>query len=1494
MESHIKQCFFLAYLLFITTNTKVLSKTYYVAPSIPCPEDVVPCFTLSQYAAKPNNYFASNSTLFLLPGNHSLDSELMMSNITSLKFVANSISPFLQLLSDTVVVCSPSARLQLEMIKQIQISRITFVGCMNNNVTRVDNFSLEDCGIQGQGCDGSGLILNMVSRAKLTRSLFSLNTGTKVHNPANRINKGGGSIIVYDSENVDIDSCTFINNTLKGTASAGGAIFAYSSIVTMYSCIFNSNSVKSVIIGAGGAVYAYNTTIVLISTTFTNNSVSFDVLLGGAGAVALYSSTIVVTNSTFAYNFAVVGDIGGGGAFVADNSSIIIKNSAFIHNYVTGNRAWGGAVITYNSTATFNNCVFINNTVIGENGKGGAIYSADRTNMTLVSTSFMYNSVTGNGGYGGALIATKNRITGYDMCFVHNMAATGVVFATESMLQFSGKTNFSQNIGSWFVFSSNVTFSGHANILNNSDFSNSSFISEEGGAMTAFQSNIVFIGLASLKYNRAIGDGGAIAARESKIFAYGNVTIEHNVASLSGGGIYVYQSELNFEGQSNVLLGNTAKEFGGGIHAIGSITRIYGGSVHFISNNARKGGGMSLMLNAKLYIMKTTMEVVSECNPNPRRCNHLEFVDNLADYGGALFVSDNTNTGNCESVTGKANSVATLTECFFQALALHPYQQSFFINLYVCNTFFKNNSATVAGSSLYGGLLDRCTVSPAAEIFKKYPKLTTSTLSTKSYFLNVTSLQEQDFDSTFSISSDSVRVCFCRGNNQIDCSYIPPSITVKKGETLNVSLVAVDQDSNTKPNSIVHGFVSLQATLGEKQSIQQTSIDGSCTELMYNVLSPHHSEQLHLYSDGPCMGKGISTAILTVSIKPCPVGFIDTGLRCDCDPRLYPEYVSHCSIDKESVMRRKFVNAWFAFVNNTEHEGYIIHRHCPFDYCCPSTEEISVNLNIDNGANALCAFNHSGKLCGSCEDGLSLSFGSSRCMPCSNDWVLLIFVFALVGIVLVAFILIFNLTVVTGTINGLTLYANIIAANRAIFIPFDTPNILTVFIAWLNLDFGFETCFFDGLDGYVKVWLQLVFPLYILFLVALVILLANRYHAFARILLDRNPVATLATLILLSYTKFIRIIITALSFTSLDYSDGYHELVWLFDANVPYLKGKHIPLFIVTVFVLALGLVYTLLVLSWQWIMRCQLVWCLKLTGLKLKVNTFMDAYHAPYHRQHRYWTGFLLLVRVMLYLISALNVLNDPSINLIAIVVCLVGVLFLLNNPANIVYKSWVLNVLESSYIINLTIFASVTLYIRESNGNQAALAYTSTSIAFVTFLATVFYHMYEYVFTFKKAFKWLHCFSSEERIRGPNHSDNQCHESEISDPVPVTEIDAIPVPLYTDDSPVDTETNMGAQETKPVVHLRNTSPTNSCSTTKQNIAAHDTDSTEDTCRNSSANPKIDFKAATKVELQDVVDQESSVSQQLFPQSTPYVPGQCSDEFQIWGDESTPLLSKT
>jgi len=172
-----------------------------------------------------------------------------------------------------------------------------------------------------------------------------------------------------------------------------------------------------------------------------------------------------------------------------------------------------------------------------------------------------------------------------------------------------------------------------------------------------------------------------------------------------------------------------------------------------------------------------------------------------------------------------------------------------------------------------------------------------------------------------------------------------------------------------------------------------------------------------------------------------------------------------------------------------------------------------------------------------------------------------------------------------------------------------------IIIAWLNLDLGFEMCFFDGLNGYWKTWLQLAFPVYIWTIAALIIV-ALHYSSLAVRIFGHNSVPVLSTLFLLSYAKLLRTIITAPSFTFLEYSNDTKLAVWTFVGDITYLSPTHIPLFLVALgFLRFLWLPYTVILLFRQCLQQATnyrvLQWIARL-------KPFFDAYHGPFKDKHR------------------------------------------------------------------------------------------------------------------------------------------------------------------------------------------------------------------------------------------------------------------------------------
>ena len=268
-------------------------------------------------------------------------------------------------------------------------------------------------------------------------------------------------------------------------------------------------------------------------------------------------------------------------------------------------------------------------------------------------------------------------------------------------------------------------------------------------------------------------------------------------------------------------------------------------------------------------------------------------------------------------------------------------------------------------------------------------------------------------------------------------------------------------------------------------------------------------------------------------------------------------------------------------------------------------------------------------------------------------------------------------------------------------------------------------CLFEGMDAYWKAWIDLSFPAYLIILVVIVILVSEKSTKFAQLVGRKNPVATLATLILLPYTKLLRTVITSLSFAILDYPDNSQEIVWLQDGTVGYLHGKHIALLIAAIIILLAGVAYTAILFFWQWLLRFQSKSIFRWASDQ-RLGHFLEPYHAPYVHEHRYWTGLLLLVRVTLYIIAAINVSNDPAVNLLAIGGIMVGIIVLKGSlKRNKIYKRWPLELIEMICYLNLTFVCLISFYLLESGTGQTIVGYVSGFITFTLFVGILLYHI-------------------------------------------------------------------------------------------------------------------------------------------------------------------------
>ena len=1295
-----------------------------------CPKQ--PCLTLNEFVENSSHLSTPPKLeLAFIHGNHTLDNVLVISCNNWDHSSSSSLSLYSYDSSTINIICeSSAARFEFHNWDNVNVSGLNFIGCSGNKIDSVGNLVLEDVAFIVHASGNKSMLGMAHSTAMIYRTRFYGNKND-IHCPEATFNCRMTNLncLHYDrvaivrNSNVTFISCKFnqesiyVGQTTKEHSNLDtnedDFIERYRSSVT----IIESNFTNSTSI-CGGAVFAFQATVNIEQSWFSNITAT-----KRGGVIYANKSAVVISESHFDNNMA--GRYGG--VINAADSDLKITNSSFINN--TASRKYGGVAYTVSTSVGIYGSHFDFNTA---KIFGGVMYARICFPFVINESSFSGNKVLTR--IGGNVLRLYN-MTNAVICnskFVDTILhkdtsaivskATVIrkeaLYITDSTVLLHS-TTLSGCCVSLYSYNSNVTLSGNTSfthILNRRPGGT--------GALTAFLSIILIKDHCSFRLNHA-ANGGAIHATESKVYVLGHLSIGNNVAAKSGGGVYLYRSELNHMGESKLEISeNSAMTKGGGVRAISSsIIATYNNegsdnentALTFVNNTASRGGGVYLEANAKIYVIKKGLRYTMSIQTYA-----INFIQNNAVFGGAIYVDDNFNSAACNHSSNIIHS--DTSECFLQVLTFVTISVRQPMRLQTI--YLENNQAQtdLNGHVLYGGLLDRCTISPSAQVHKYRQQNFSSGIE---YFSSITSIKNWT-ELQLLISSLPVWVCSCRGGKP-DCNFELPPFHVQSGERFKVSLVAVDQVGRSIAANIHVLLSSKRSELGEGQRFIRTF--QNCTELSFEVSSPNDNETLRLYPIGPCNDALLSQRKLTVYFKPCicPIGFErnvnKTKCTCKCDSNL-KSYTTDCDPHTQSIKRQG--NYWIGYIatNDSSTSGYLIYPNCPFGYCLPSSSQVRVNLNDVNGSDSQCMEGRAGLLCGQCRQGHGLSLTTSCCLPCVGIWpakavgiLLLAFV---AGILLVAIILILNLTVAVGTINGLIFYANVVSSAH-----FNFAGIRFI-VAWLNLDFGFEVCFINGLDAYWKTWLQLVFPLYLLALVIAVIIISNQSTRFSILIGKRNPVATLATIILLSYTRLLQTIITSLSFTVLYYPGNRRVHVWLPDATVGYLQGKHIPLFIVAVVILLAGIAYTSLLFSWQWLLVHQDKRLLRWVGNQQLVQ-FLEPYHAAYTFNHRYWTGLLLFARIILYIVSATNTSGDLAVNLLAITITISGLLFLKGAFKSMIYRKWFPNVIEMLCYLNILLLCATNFYTLRTDNSEAqeTLTYVSGDLIFILFITIAMYHI-------------------------------------------------------------------------------------------------------------------------------------------------------------------------
>jgi predicted outer membrane repeat protein len=419
---------------------------------------------------------------------------------------------------------------------------------------------------------------------------------------------------------IEFKDIHFISNTAVGANAAGG------------------ENVYGGAVFIGGRDYPQNYSFYIPSIEVTFSSGTRFIANRSDGYGGAYASLYGNINTFF-----------GAGSF--EDSTLFSGNSAGKDGGAVYFKGGAGSTITFRGSFSFDS-----NTAAGS---GGAIYY-EKTNVSdtnrivfgnaghlgLSTAQFSGNSA---GNLGGAIYSLGTSLQFYDEAFFtlnSALSGGGAIYMTSGALVFS---THCATFLSYNSTSDDVSADGGA-IFKNGDGAvsfNAAYLQNNkaggrGGAIYSAGGAITFTGAAQITSNVSGADGGAIFKNGDGSMSFNAAYLQNNKAGGRGGAIYSAGGAITFAGMAQIT-SNVSGADGGAVYKKSGNIYFYG--ISNISTNPADGHGGALYSDG---VSAVVFQGITEFQGNK----------SLFGSGGALYISDNTNTTFSENVSFTSNVAA--------------------------------------------------------------------------------------------------------------------------------------------------------------------------------------------------------------------------------------------------------------------------------------------------------------------------------------------------------------------------------------------------------------------------------------------------------------------------------------------------------------------------------------------------------------------------------------------------------------------------------------------------------------------------------------------------------------------------------------------------------------------------------------------------------------------------------------------------------------------
>ena len=713
---------------------------------------------------------------------------------------------------------------------------------------------------------------------------------------------------------------------------------------------------------------------------------------------------------------------------------------------------------------------------------------------------------------------------------------------------------------------------------------------------------------------------------------------------------------------------------------------IFSGTSVFRRNIGNNGGAIHLKTSESYIIIRNKANV--------------SFIANEGRIaGGAVYVNYDINS-------------PSTYDCFLFVQEFNPFCH----HLDDCSTYgvsidFINNTAPL-GTAIYGSTLYHCPWSNGVH-YIDYDNRTVHVIAQDI----INSLHRaRSWLHFYPRVNGSNNVINTQPESIVSEGHNDPSFNVTPGGEFTLNLKALDHLLQPVPLTILSHITSLD---GRDVTDARASIGATDRYLLIGAEE---------YTDVPITVYGMENTSyqvtitsmeasvefdVTVNMRNCSVGYRfnnDTDFStCECE---VDDVLPDITCNDDGTITHDS-NVWVGLLDSGEY----IQHDCILNYCDVDVTVVDLGFTDEQ-----CADNRAGTLCGGCLPTYSRVLGSTRCLTCPDNKTLgLIALFAVLGVLLVILIKVFNITITDGYINGFIFYSNVLSIylnnlSSSERIPF------FVSMAFMNLNFGIETCFYSGMSQIHLTALTLLFPIYLLGILLVIVLfteyiyLSTRVEKFIKRMtlirrrnklnevtksaddLHSNIIQVLVTLLLFSYTSIIQTCFDILGIVLINTPSGV-IVRWGDDPNQKYFAGIHIPLFFIALALLIVLipipflLTFPRIILSWRF---------------THKLKPLVDAVTGPFGEKRQFWLGFRLLCRLVIHFIASLGLQSSGDL-ILAIIIILILVIQSSVWP----YKTMARNLLDLSLMLNLTLIAVINLYVEPAiTERNVLIAFTAIAI--------------------------------------------------------------------------------------------------------------------------------------------------------------------------------------